>query len=208
MCLRLIPGFNLTTVDRYVATVSNVQADILLTTGSFFTDGTFGRKAINHPYVPRSLIHMDEEQHLLRSWLVRRLLMDVLTFEKAGPFLNLSRIPPPLLYGSRTSSSTSLSYNLCMKGVPNGVVNGIMFGTVCDSHINHPRIPKATATHSITIWPFQGEWLRALATMGMALDEDAFSYYVYENGVTFQGTWATPSKHDFIACDTLAVADP
>lgn len=69
----------------------------------------------------------------------------------------------------------------------------VSFGTVVDSHLFHPRIPKA-ATHSITILPFKGEWQRTVGAIGMALNETSLSHYVFEGGVTFQGTWATPSK--------------
>lgn len=71
-------------------------------------------------------------------------------------------------------------------------VTCVSVGTVIDSHLSHPRIPKA-ATHSITILPFKGEWPHTVATFGMAFKETVLSHYIYEGGVTFQGTWGTPS---------------
>lgn len=70
----------------------------------------------------------------------------------------------------------------------------ITFGTVADSHLFHPRIPKVQATHSITILPFKGEWDRTLACFGNTFKEDVLSHYVYADGVTFLGGWAPPSE--------------
>lgn len=124
----------------------------------------------------------------------RRLIKELFIFSECGPFINPAYYPPPRLFASRTASSNALSFNLSHKQVGMGVASFIMYGTVVDSHLVWPRIPKATGVHSITMWPFKGTWFRALAAMAESLNETSFLHYVIDNGITFQGTWGTPSE--------------
>lgn len=124
--------------------------------------------------------------------LSSRLIKEIVTFTECSGFLNPARVPPSRFFGNRVSSQNMISFNLSFKSPPMLPALLLAFGSVADSHLFHPRIPKA-AIHSVTMLPFMGDWNRAVATMGMALNETTFSHYVFEGGVTFQGTWATPS---------------
>lgn len=127
------------------------------------------------------------------------LFKDVVTFAEAGNirFINPARFPPSRLAASLTRSSPTsktVTYNLVTKGLSMGPVCCVSFGTVSDSHLFHPRIPKTSATHSITILPFKGEWDRTLACLGNTFGEGLLSHYIHADGVTFQGAWCPPSE--------------
>lgn len=130
--------------------------------------------------------------------LSARLLKDVITFAECGdlPFINPARFPPSRLQGIQTNSTKTLNFNLATKSLSMGPVCCVTFGTVVDSHLFHPRIPKKSATHSLTIFPFKGEWERTLACLGNAFGESVFSHYIHAGGLTFQGTWSSsPSTY-------------
>lgn len=92
------------------------------------------------------------------------------------------------------SSNGSVSYILCTNTADASPANCIAFGTTVDSHLLHPRLPTGNGTFGVTVYPFKGEWARTVATIGHVFNETSFSHFVYQNGVTFQGTWGTPSK--------------
>lgn len=124
------------------------------------------------------------------------LLKDVITFAQCEglKFINPARFPPSRLGSVRANITASITYNLTTKELPSGPVSCVTFGSVVDSHLFHPRVAVASATHGITILPLNCEWDRTLSCIGNALGESSLSHYIYLNGVSFQGQWAKPSK--------------
>lgn len=177
----------------HIASAAGVE--VMLTPFSWLRDGTYGNKPINTEYVsfytPFHTTCMSTDSSF-------SLLKDVITFAECGdlPFVNPARFPPSRLQGVQTNSTKTITFNLATKALSMGPVCCITFGTVVDSHLFHPRIPKTSATHGITIFPFKGEWERTLGCLGNALGEDSFSHYIHVGGVTFQGTWSSaPSAY-------------
>lgn len=177
---------------RVIPLISSANMDIMITPFAWLDDGTYGPRPINKSYVALS-------SHVLfwviDVYILNRLFKDVVTFTECGnrAFINPARFPPSRLYGSGSTSQTTTTYTLSHTGIPMGAAICISFGTVIDSHLFHPRIPKA-AMHGVTIYPFKGEWPRSTGTFGHAFKEPAFLYYVHSNGITFTGGWGTPSS--------------